>query len=130
MNKVTWIWKGDYNIEKNLPQDTAPITAFALTEQCGPDCRANAFALAGYIEAYEATNGFEHAMAKWQEVKATTPDFYASSTGHGLGGMHSVRPSSPLPYFFARFHLTAARAYIDPGYSTPRITRRNHVQVR
>jgi len=42
------------------------------------------------MEAFEETNGFEHAIAKWREIKETTPDFYASSTGHGLGGMHSV----------------------------------------
>ncbi|KAK9893364.1 hypothetical protein P389DRAFT_175350 [Cystobasidium minutum MCA 4210] len=91
MNKVTWIWKGDYNIEKNLPQETAPISSvFGLDNECGPDCRANAFALAGYIEAYQATNGFENAMRRWNEIKETTPDFYASTTGHGLGGMHSV----------------------------------------
>ena len=49
------------------------------------DCKANAFALAGYLEAVEATNGFEKAVAKWNEVGC-----YFSVTGHGLGGAHSV----------------------------------------
>lgn len=95
MNKVTFIFKGDYNLEKNLPQETASLAPFGLQNECGPDCRANAFALAGYMEAYRETNGFQGAMAKWREIKETTPDFYASSTGHGLGGMHSV---SRLPF--------------------------------
>lgn len=90
MNKVTFIFKGNYNIEKNLPHDTVSLAPFGLEEVCGSDCRVNAFVAAGYLEAYEETNGFEHAIAKWREIKATTPDFYASSTGHGLGGMHSV----------------------------------------
>lgn len=96
MNKVTFIFKGNYNIEKNLPQETASLAPFGLETECGSGCRANAFALAGYMEAYRETNGFENAMAKWREIKETTPDFYASSTGHGLGGMHSVSPCDPI----------------------------------
>jgi len=47
MNKVTFIFKGNYNLEKNLPHDTASLAPFGLENECGPDCRGNAFALAG-----------------------------------------------------------------------------------
>jgi hypothetical protein len=82
--EVTLIFKGDYNIEKNLPQETADLDVFGLGDAC-QGCRANSYALAGYMEAYHATNGFENAMKKWREV-----DCFFSVTGHGLGGMHSV----------------------------------------
>ena len=84
-DKVTLVFKGDYNLEKNLPISSADITdALDLGDAC-VDCKANAFALAGYLEAVEATNGFEKAVAKWNEVGC-----YFSVTGHGLGGAHSV----------------------------------------
>lgn len=55
------------------------------------NCKANAFALEGYLEAVQATNGFENAVAKWNEVGC-----YFSVTGHGLGGAHSVGSCQPL----------------------------------
>lgn len=149
---MTWIFKGDYNIEKNLPQETSPISSvFGLDNECGPDCRANSFALAGYIEAYQATNGFENAMRRWNEIKATTPDFYASSTGHGLGGMHSVSSLSfskqriadkagnyPPRFVYCAFSSPAGTELkvlsnllhsLDPRYCSSWIPRRRHFQV-
>lgn len=79
-DKVTLVFKGDYNLEKNWPIEAADITdALDLGDAC-VDCKANAFALAGYLEAVEATNGFENAVAKWKDVGC-----YFSVTGHGLG---------------------------------------------
>ncbi|KAK9893363.1 hypothetical protein P389DRAFT_20272 [Cystobasidium minutum MCA 4210] len=85
MDKVTLVFKGDYNLEKNLPIESADITeALDLGDAC-VNCKANAFALAGYLEAVQATNGFENAVAKWKDVGC-----YFSVTGHGLGGAHSL----------------------------------------
>lgn len=83
--EVTIIFKGNYNLEKQLPHDTADVAPLGLGAACA-GCRANAFALAGYMEAYQETNGFAKSLALWR----TKTDCYVSITGHGLGGMHSV----------------------------------------
>lgn len=88
---MTLVFKGDYNLEKNLPITAADITdALDLGDAC-VGCKANAFALAGFLEAVEATNGFEKAVAKWKEIGC-----YFSVTGHGLGGAHAVSMKARL----------------------------------
>lgn len=101
---MTLVFKGDYNLEKNLPIASADISeALGLGDAC-VDCKANAFALAGFLEAVEATNGFEKAVAKWQEIGC-----YFSVTGHGLGGAHAVSFKMTLKVLYGNAKLTPRR---------------------
>ncbi|KAL8292659.1 hypothetical protein RQP46_001271 [Phenoliferia psychrophenolica] len=90
MNKVTLVFKGDYNLEKNLPNATTSFDTIGYGSEC-PNCTVNAFAAKGYMECRDATNGFATSVAYW---KNTTK--YFSITGHGLGGMHSLIASVDL----------------------------------
>jgi len=84
MDKVVLVFTGDYWKLKNLPTETASLDVLGLAGEC-PGCRANAFALQGYLEAKEATNGFEQGMQRWRDT-----GLWWSQTGHGLGGMLSL----------------------------------------
>jgi hypothetical protein len=77
--KVVLVFKGDYNHEKNLPTETIPLSALnldyntksidfaalGLPADCS-DCRVNAYAAQGYLEAKAATNDFAVSVAKYQ----------------------------------------------------------------
>jgi hypothetical protein len=67
MDKVVLVFTGDYWKLKNLPTETASLDVLGLAGEC-PGCRANAFALQGYLEAKEATNGFEQGMQRWRDT--------------------------------------------------------------
>lgn len=102
MAKVVLVFKGNYSYENTLPTDTIPISvmdpdyttksidfaALRLSDGC-TNCRANAFAMQGYLEAKAATNNFAVSVAKYQEIHESE-QFYYSITGHGLGGMHAI----------------------------------------
>jgi len=84
MDKVVIVFTGNYWMEKNLPTETASLDVLGLAEEC-PGCRVNSFALQGYLEAKAATNNFEKGMQRWRDT-----GLWWSTTGHGLGGMHSL----------------------------------------
>lgn len=114
MAKVVLVFKGDYNHEKNLPTETIPLSALnldyntksidfaalGLPADCS-DCRVNAYAAQGWLEAKAATNDFAISVAKYREIHETQ-QFYYSITGHGLGGMHrcdtETRSLTLLPF--------------------------------
>lgn len=89
MNKVLFVFRGNYAREQNIPLDVVPWSQITpgLGQAC-PSCTANRYAVQGYLEARNATNN-------WQ---ITRNAYYGaglvfSITGHGLGGMHALLAS-------------------------------------
>lgn len=106
MNKAVIIFKGNYELEQQLPLDVVDWEGIGMRDVCN-NCTANAFAMQGYLECKNETNNWK-----------TIVDAYSgqglvfSITGHGLGGMHSLIASVDLNY--------QQIDYYSHNYGTPR----------
>jgi hypothetical protein len=86
------VFKGNYEMEKNLPTETVPWTYLGINGTC-ESCTVNAYAAQGWMEAKAATNNFAVTLAAYSGA-----GLVFSITGHGLGGMHSQIASVDLNY--------------------------------
>jgi len=94
MNKVLLIFRGNYDMEQNLPLEVSSWDE--LGEGIGAtcyNCTVNSYALQGYLEAKEATNNFALTRQAYEGQ-----GLVFSIAGHGLGGMHSLIASADFNY--------------------------------
>ena len=61
------VFKGDYNLEKNMPNATTSFDTIGYGSEC-PNCTVNAFAAKGYMECRDATNGFAKSVEFWRNT--------------------------------------------------------------
>ncbi|KAL8281301.1 hypothetical protein RQP46_006335 [Phenoliferia psychrophenolica] len=90
MNKALIIFKGNYELEQQLPTDVISWEeAFNITS-C-KNCTVNAYAAKGYNECKAETNN-------WADIRQAYggQGLVFSITGHGLGGMHALAASADL----------------------------------
>jgi hypothetical protein len=61
---VLLIFKGNKEMEQNIPQATVPWSFVGINDTC-QDCTMNEFAAQGWMEAKAATNNFEKTIAAY-----------------------------------------------------------------